>query len=154
MTALNLASSDGSWANKFPEWEVRCKGRGSCLCPKLLYPKLPIEGNEVISEKNEVKRLREKNLEKNQAYRYRKINPVVFIELLLYFALGSEPFVLRYFVERMENGKTREPAIQTCKVNNTLVEYNILQYICKQYSCSYLLINSSTLGNIFQWYGF
>lgn len=66
---------DGSWANKFPEWEVRCKGRGSCLCPKLLYPKLPIEGNEVISEKNEVKRLREKNLEKNQAYRYRKINP-------------------------------------------------------------------------------
>lgn len=51
MTALNLASSDGNWANKFPEWEVRCKGRASCLCPKLLYPKLPIEGNEVVSEK-------------------------------------------------------------------------------------------------------
>ena len=113
VTALNLASSDGSWANKFPEWEVKC-----CLCPKLLYLKLPIEGNELVSEKNKAKRLREKNLEKNQADRYGKINPVVFIELLLYFALGSQPFVLRFLVERMENGKTREPAIQTCKVNN------------------------------------
>ena len=149
VTALNLASSDGSWANKFPEWEVKC-----CLCPKLLYLKLPIEGNELVSEKNKAKRLREKNLEKNQADRYGKINPVVFIELLLYFALGSQPFVLRFLVERMENGKTREPAIQTCKVNNMLVEYSILQYISKQYSCSYLLINSSILGNIFQWYDF
>ena len=68
---------------------------------------MPIEGNELVSEKNEAKRLREKNLEKNQADRYGKINPVVFIELLLYFALGSQPFVLRYLVERMENGKTR-----------------------------------------------
>lgn len=150
VTALNLASSDGNWANKFPELEVRCKGRGSCLCPKLLYLKLPIEGNEVVSEKNEAKSLREKN----QADRYGKINPVVFIEILLYFALGSQPFVLRYLVERMENGKTREPGIQTCKVNNILVERSILQYISKQSCCSYLLINSSTLGNIFQWYDF
>lgn len=68
---------------------------------------MPIEGNELVSEKIEAERLREKNLEKNQADRYGKINPVVFIELLLYFALGSQPFVLRYLVERMENGKTR-----------------------------------------------
>ena len=69
MTDLNLASSDGNWANKFPEWEVRCKGCGNCLCTKLLYLKLLIEGNEVFPRKK-MKRLREKNMEKSQAYRF------------------------------------------------------------------------------------
>ena len=50
MTDLNLASSGGNSANEFPEWEVRCKGCGSCLCTKLLYLKLPIEGNKVVSK--------------------------------------------------------------------------------------------------------
>ena len=105
VTALNLASSDGNWANKFPELEVRCKGRGSCLCPKLLYLKLPIEGNEVVSEKNEAKSLREKN----QADRYGKINPVVFIEFFytLRWALSHLCFATSWKGWKMERGENQ-----------------------------------------------